>query len=75
MMGPDQSNRRSVQIHRLVLLAAEVLIKGEMVLLAFGALIEEEKVLLGSGTLDEVEKMVLSSVALAGSWCSFDLFS
>jgi len=46
-----------------------------MVLLAFGALIEEEKVLLGSGKLDEVEKMVLSSIALARSWCSLDLFS
>ena len=75
MMSPDQSDGRSVQIHRLVLLAAEVLNEGEMVLLAFGALIEEEKVLLGSGKLDEVEKMVLPSVTLAGSWCSFDLFS
>jgi len=75
MMCPDQPGRRSVQIHRLVFLAAEVLIKGETVLLASRDLIEEVKVLLGSGMLDGVERMVLSSVTLAGSWCSLDLFS
>jgi len=69
MMCPDQSVRRSVQIHRLVFLAAEVLIKGETVLLASGVLIEEVKVLLGSGMLDGAGRMVLSSVALAGTWC------
>ena len=74
MKSPDQSGQRSVQIHRLVLLVVEVVIEREMVLLVSGALIEEEKVLLGLGKLDEVEKMVLASVALAGSWCSLDLF-
>jgi len=46
-----------------------------MALLASEALIEEERVLPGLGMLDEVERMVLSFVALAGSWCSLDLFS
>jgi len=62
-------DRWSVEVHRLDLLAEE------KELLVAGAPIEEEKVLLGSGILDEVERMVLSSVVLAGSWCSLDLFS
>ena len=67
MMCPDQPDRQSVQIHRLVLLAAGVLIEGENVLLASRALIEKERMIFGLGILDEVERMVLSSDALAGS--------
>ena len=72
----DQPGRRSIQMHRLVLLVAGVLIEGEKVLPAFRALDELEKeVLPKSGMLDEVERMVLSSITLAGSWCSLDPFS
>jgi len=69
MMCPNRLGRWFVQIHRLGLLAEE------KELLAARAPIEEEKVLLGSGMLDEVERMVLSSIVLAGSSCSLDLFS
>ena len=48
----------------------------EKLLLVSGALDEVEKeVLLESGILDEAERMVLFSVALAGSWCSWDPLS
>jgi len=75
MMYLDQQDWQSVQIHRLVLLAAGVLIEGEKVLLVSGAKIEEERMLFGLGILDGVERMVLSSDALAGSWCFSDPFS
>ena len=74
MMCPDQPDRQSVQIHRLVLLAAGVLIEGEKVLLVSRAPIEKERMLFRSGILDEVERMLLSSNALAGSWCFSDPF-
>ena len=66
-MCPDQLGRRSIQMHRLVLLVAGVLIEGEKVLLASGVPIEKEMMLCGSEILDEVERMVLSSGALTGS--------
>ena len=54
---------------------SRVLTEEEKVLLVSVALDEEEKkVSLESGILDEAERMVLSSVALAGSWCSWDPF-
>jgi len=58
-----------------MLLVAGVPIEGEKVLLVSGAPIEKEMMLCGSGILDEVKRTVLSSGALAGSWCSLDLFS
>ena len=72
---PRSTDRQSVQIHQLELLAAGVLIEGEKVLLASMAPIEKERMLFGSGILDEVERMALSSDALAGSWCFSDPFS
>jgi len=75
MMCPDQLDRQSVQIHRLVFLVAGVLIEGEKVLLASRAPIEKEKMLFGLVILDELERVVLSSDALTGSWCFSDLFS
>jgi len=75
MMCPHQSDRQSVQIHQLVLLAVGVHIKGEKILLASGVPKEKERMLSGSGTLDEVERKVLTSDALAGSWCFLDPFS
>jgi hypothetical protein len=66
---------QSVQKHRLVLLAAGVLVEEENVLLVFWFPVEREMKLLGSGILDEVERMVLSSRASAGSWCFWDPFS
>jgi len=47
MMCLDHPDQQSVQIHRLVLLAAGVLIEGEKVLLASGAPIEKERMLFG----------------------------
>ena len=74
MMCPDQPDRQSVQIRRLVLRATGVLIEGEKVLTESRALIVREKMLLGLGILDKVGKM-LSSGALAVIWCSWGLFS
>ena len=75
MMCPDQPDRQSVQKHRLVLLAAGVLVEEEKVLLASGIPVEKEMMLLGSGILDEVERMVLSSRTSVGSCCFWDPFS
>jgi hypothetical protein len=75
MMCPDQPDRQSVQKHRLVLLAAGVLVEEEKVLLASRVLMEKEMMLLGSEILDEVERMGLSCGNSAGSWCFWDPFS
>ena len=74
-MCPDQPDRQSVQMHRLVLLVAGVLIEGEKVLLVSGAPIGKERMLFGLEILDEVERMALFSHALTGFWCFLDPFS
>ena len=74
MMCPDQPDRQSVQKHRLVFLAAGVLVEEEKVLLASGVPVEKEMILPGLGTLDEVDNLVLSSGASTQSWCFWDPF-
>jgi hypothetical protein len=63
MMCLDQLDRWSVQTHRSVLFAFEVLDE------------VEKKVSLESRMLDEAERMVLSSAVLAGSWYFLGPFS
>jgi len=74
-MCSDQPGRQSIQKHRLVLLVAEVLVKGEMVLAVSGLLVKRGMIPHESATLDEEEYMVLSSGALVATWCSWGLFS
>ena len=74
MRCPDQPDWQSVQKHRLVLLAAGVLVGEEKMFLVSGFPVEE-MMLPGSEILDEVERMVPSSGASARSWCFWDPFS
>ena len=75
MIYSNQLDRQSTQIHRLVLLVAEVLIEEGTVLAVSGSLIKRGMIPHESVTLDKEEKMVLSSGALVATWCSWDLFS
>ena len=67
MIHSNQLDRQSAQIHRLVLLVAEVLIEEGMVLAVFRFLVKRGMILCESVTLDEEEKMVLSSGALVAT--------
>jgi hypothetical protein len=64
MIHSNQLDRQSAQVHRLVLLVAEVTIEEETVLDVFGFLVKRGMIPHESATLDEGEKMVLSSGAL-----------
>jgi len=74
MICSDQLDRQSAQVHRLVLLVAEVLDEEGTVLVVSGFLVKKVMILHGLVTLAE-EEMVLSSDALVATWCSWGLFS
>jgi len=67
MIHSNQLDRQSAQIHRLVLLVAEVLIEEGTVLAVFGFLVKRGMIPRELATLDEQEKMVLSSGALVAT--------
>ena len=75
MIHSNQLDRQSAQVHRLVLLVAEVLIEEGMVLAVSRFLVKRGTIPHELATLDKEDKMVLSSGALAVIWCSWGLFS
>ena len=75
MTCPDQPDWQPVQRHRLVLLAAGILVEKEKELLVSGLLVKKGMMLHGSVMLDEEEEMVVSSSALVATWCFLGLFS
>ena len=75
MSTSDPLDRQSVQVHRSVLLAVEVLVEEETMLVVSGFLVKRGMIPHESVTLDMEEKMVLSSDALVVIWYSWDLSS
>jgi len=67
MIRLDLLDQQSAQVHRLVLLVAEVLIEEEMVLAVSEFLVKRGTIPRELATLDEEEKAVLSSGVLVAT--------